>query len=189
MRLAHAGEVRRNEAHVRPAAALEHQRLEPAQPGRPVEHGDRHVHGRVLRSDFEAAHVRRKEKQRLALRVRGERQIDAVDLAHHRSDLGVRAEPERRQLGEHLARGGDRLAAHARIGVTGLLEIGAQVAPVGGRYPIDGPPEDASQRVQQRQRQFPGEAQDDAGEPGQGFGILAASHKKAARNERFSVYF
>jgi hypothetical protein len=147
------------------------------------------VHCRVLRRNLEATHVRRQKEERLALRPRRERPVDALDLAYQAGNLGVGPEPQQRKLGEHLSGGGDGLPADARVAVPGLLEIRAQVTPVGGRHPIDRPSEDGSQRVQQRQRQFPGKAQEDAGEARQDFGILAASHRKARTHERISVYF
>src|ERR1051326_4087578 len=181
---AHAAHVCGHQAHVRPVAPFAHERVEPAHLGRPVEHRDRHVQRGVLRGDLEAAHMRSEKKQRLSLVARGERLLDAMHAPHHRRHFGVRPEPERGQLGEHLARRADRLAPGARVGVPGLLQIGAQVPAIGGRNPIDRPAEDASQRVQQRQRQLPGETQENAGER-QDFGILAPSHKKAHAMSEF----
>src|SRR6185436_18858923 len=132
----------------------------------------------------EAAHMRSEKKQRLSLVARGERLLHAMHASHHRRHFGVRPEPERGQLGEHLARRADRLAPGARVGVPGLLQIGAQVRAIGGRNPIDRPAEGASQRMQERQRQLPGETQENAGER-QDFGILAPSHKKAHAMSEF----
>ena len=55
-------------------------------------------------------------------------------------------------------------APHARSAVARLQQVRSKLAPVGGRYPIDHPAEEASQRMQQRQWQFPDEAQENAGE-------------------------
>src|SRR3954469_13463706 len=181
---AHPAHVGRHEAHVRPVTPFAHERVDPAELGRPVEHGDRHVQRGVLRGNFEAAHVRREEEQRLAFLACGECLLHALHLTHHRHDLGMRPEPQRRQLGEHLPRLSDRRAAGAGIDVAGLQQVGAQVPAIGGRDPINQPPEDGSQRMQQRQRQLPGEMQENAGER-QDFGILAPSHKKAHAMSEF----
>src|SRR5437870_1008291 len=139
--LAHAGEIRRHEADVRPLAAFAHQRLEPPQPGRAVEHRDRHSARCILRGDFEAAQVRREKEQRLAALARGIRGLDTARLAYQGSHLFVRPEPQRRQLGEHLPGGGNGGSARARVRVTCLGEIGAQGGAIGGRDPIHRPAE------------------------------------------------
>ena len=113
-------------------------------------------------------------------------------LAHQRRDLGVRAEPQRRQLDQHLARRArSPRGACARRYSRPARRLLAQVPPVGGRHPIDRPAEDASQRVQQRQRQLAAtQTQDEAsGERSKILVSLRPSHKKDARNERISLYF
>src|SRR3982074_749642 len=52
--LAHAGEIRRHEANVRPLAAFAHQRLEPPQPGPAGKHTDMQHARRTLRAGFAA---------------------------------------------------------------------------------------------------------------------------------------
>src|SRR5436853_7683832 len=69
--LAHAGEIRRHEANVGPLAALAHERLEPPQPGRAVEHRARPSARCMLRGAFDAAQVRRETGQGLAAPARG----------------------------------------------------------------------------------------------------------------------
>ena len=59
---------------------------------------------------------------------------------------------------------GDRRPAHARVVDPGEREIGAQVAAVGGRYPIHRPPEDGSQQMQHRQRQACDQTEENPGE-------------------------
>ena len=72
---------------------------------RAVEHGDRHVQRGVLRRDLEAAHVRREEEQRLALR-RARRPPPARCprlRCTSAATLLLRPQPHRRRLGEHAA--------------------------------------------------------------------------------------
>ena len=97
------------------AAALAHERLEPAELGRAVEHRDRHGLRRVVCGDLEAAHVRRKKEQRLALRARRVHRLQALHFTHQRGDLVLRAQPHRRRLDQRLAGMRDRGTAYARV--------------------------------------------------------------------------
>ena len=98
----HAARVRRCEAHAAPAAARAHQRLEPGQLRRAIEHRHRHALRRVLRRDLEATHVRREEEQRLA---RGARASTAAMPCTSRTSAATRSwgsKPDRGRFGDKL---------------------------------------------------------------------------------------
>ena len=95
------------EAQVVAAAALAHQRLEPGELGRPVQHADRTMLRGVLRTNLEAAQVRRENRPRPP-RSAAKACAEPSTLAHQRRDLSMRPEPQRRQLGQHLSGRGDR---------------------------------------------------------------------------------
>src|SRR5688572_8111194 len=142
--LAHAAEIRRHETHAAAAAAGAHQRIEPRKLWRAVENRDGKLARRILRGDLEASHVRREEEERLALRARRLDGLHSIHRADQRRDLILWPQPHGGRLEEHLSGVRDRRTTHARIAIAGAFQVLAQVAPVGGRYPIHRPAEQAS---------------------------------------------